>query len=86
MCSLGTELTSDWLMVDPWEAHQSQYQPTAVVLDHFDHEVNEVLGGIETSDGRRVNPAPYYQLISPLIWPKVTVNASKSCSSQVRTS
>jgi len=40
-------------MVDPWEAVQKEYQPTAVVLDHFDHEINEVLGGIETEDGER---------------------------------
>lgn len=59
MCSLGTELTSNWLMVDPWEAHQAQYQPTAVVLDHFDHQVNDVFGGIETSNGKPLNPALY---------------------------
>lgn len=53
MCSLGTELTSNWLMVDPWEGYQPRYQPTAVVLDHFDHQINEVLGGIETSTGDR---------------------------------
>ncbi|PVF95293.1 putative nicotinamide mononucleotide adenylyltransferase [Serendipita vermifera] len=53
MCSLGTELTSNWLMVDPWEAYQPKYQPTAVVLDHFDHEVNGVLGGVETEAGER---------------------------------
>lgn len=52
MCSLATELTSNWLMIDPWEACQPKYQPTAVVLDHFDHQVNEVLGGIETSTGQ----------------------------------
>ncbi|CCA71100.1 probable nicotinamide mononucleotide adenylyltransferase [Serendipita indica DSM 11827] len=53
MCTLATELTSNWLMVDPWEGFQPKYQPTAVVLDHFDHEVNEVLGGIETRSGER---------------------------------
>ncbi|KAI9465272.1 hypothetical protein BJY52DRAFT_1246187 [Lactarius psammicola] len=31
MCTLATEETSRWLMVDPWEAFQS-YQRTAVVL------------------------------------------------------
>ena len=42
-------------MVDPWEAVQS-YQRTAVVLDHFDHEINTKLGGVRTQDGaqRRV--------------------------------
>jgi hypothetical protein len=86
MCSLGTELTSNWLMVDPWEALQAQYQPTAVVLDHFARQVNDVLGGIETSNGEPLNPVPYYQSIDPLMRPKVTVNESESCSSQVRTS
>ena len=52
MCRLAAEKTSSWLMVDPWEAYLS-YQRTAVVLDHFDHEINEVLGGVETADGER---------------------------------
>ena len=42
-------------MVDPWEAVQKQYQPTAIVLDHFQHEINTVLGGVETRDGERKN-------------------------------
>lgn len=37
-------------MVDSWEALQ-KYQRTAVVLDHFDHEINTVLGGVSTLDG-----------------------------------
>ncbi|RPB14037.1 nicotinamide mononucleotide adenylyl transferase [Morchella conica CCBAS932] len=49
MCELACEQTSDWLMVDPWEAMQSSYQPTAKVLDHINHEINTVLGGIRTS-------------------------------------
>jgi nicotinamide mononucleotide adenylyltransferase len=54
MCTLATEQTSQWLMVDPWEAFQS-YQFTAVVLDHVDHEINTVLGGAQLplSDERR---------------------------------
>jgi nicotinamide mononucleotide adenylyltransferase len=28
--------------------------PTALVLDHFEHEINVVLGGVERSDGPRV--------------------------------
>jgi nicotinamide mononucleotide adenylyltransferase len=52
MCTLATEQTSPWLMVDPWEAFQS-YQRTAVVLDHFDHEINTVLGGVQTASGER---------------------------------
>lgn len=41
-------------MVDPWEAIQKEYMPTALVLDHFEHEINEVLGGCERPDGSRV--------------------------------
>ena len=52
MCNIAAEQTSTWLMVDPWEAFQS-YQRTAVVLDHFDHEINDVLGGVETADGEK---------------------------------
>lgn len=53
MCELATENTSSWLMVDPWEATQNEYQRTAVVLDHFDHEINEAFGGAVTKDGER---------------------------------
>ena len=38
-------------MVDPWEALQDEYQRTALVLDHFDHAINEVLGGVLDADG-----------------------------------
>jgi len=51
MCTLATEETSNWLMTDSWEAFQS-YQRTAVVLDHFDHEINTVRGGVYTEDGQ----------------------------------
>jgi nicotinamide mononucleotide adenylyltransferase len=54
MCNLGAEQTSSWLMVDPWEAFQS-YQRTAVVLDHFDYEINTVRGGVVTQDGEQRN-------------------------------
>ncbi|KAJ3748878.1 hypothetical protein DFH05DRAFT_1540096 [Lentinula detonsa] len=37
-------------MVELWEAFQS-HQRTAVVLDHFDHELNVVLVGVQTEDG-----------------------------------
>ncbi|KZF26712.1 nicotinamide mononucleotide adenylyl transferase [Xylona heveae TC161] len=53
MCELAVDQTSNWLMVDPWEASQKEYQPTALVLDHFEHEINEVLGGVETEDGQQ---------------------------------
>ncbi|KAG6828533.1 hypothetical protein H0H92_007661 [Tricholoma furcatifolium] len=54
MCNLAAEESASWLMVDPWEAFQS-YQRTAVVLDHFDYEINTVLGGIHTEDGEHRN-------------------------------
>lgn len=54
MCELATETTtSKTLNVDPWEALQTEYQPTAIVLDHFEHELNEVNGGIACPDGTR---------------------------------
>ena len=45
MCEIGA-MPSDWLMVDPWEAVQKEYTRTALVLDHFDHEINVVRGGV----------------------------------------
>jgi len=51
MCNLAAEQTSSWLMVDSWEAFQPEYQRTAVVLDHFDHEINGVFGGVTTQEG-----------------------------------
>ncbi|KAK9470297.1 uncharacterized protein V1510DRAFT_427427 [Dipodascopsis tothii] len=53
MCELACERTSSWLMVDAWESLQPTYQRTAVVLDHFNHEINEKRGGIKTSTGTR---------------------------------
>ncbi|KAJ5327947.1 nicotinate-nucleotide adenylyltransferase [Penicillium brevicompactum] len=53
MCQLAVDQTSDWLMVDTWEPTQKAYQPTAVVLDHFDHEINVVRNGVEAGDGTR---------------------------------
>jgi len=52
MCNIAAQQTSTWLMVDSWEAFQS-YQRTAVVLDHFDHELNDVLGGVKTESGEK---------------------------------
>ncbi|KAH7908941.1 Nucleotidylyl transferase [Hygrophoropsis aurantiaca] len=54
MCSLAAEQTSSWLMIDSWEAFQN-YQRTAVVLDHFDYEINTVLGGVHTQEGEHRN-------------------------------
>lgn len=53
MCELACERTSSWLMVDAWESLQTTYQRTAVVLDHFNHEINEKRGGIGTASGIR---------------------------------
>ncbi|KAH9468689.1 hypothetical protein Pst134EA_009223 [Puccinia striiformis f. sp. tritici] len=47
MCRLACEESSDWIMVDPWEARQAEYVRTATVLDHFDYHLNQVLGGVD---------------------------------------
>jgi len=54
MCTLAAEETNTWLTVDTWEAFQS-YQRSAVVLDHFDYEINHRLGGVYTEDGEHRN-------------------------------
>ncbi|KIX04004.1 nicotinate (nicotinamide) nucleotide adenylyltransferase [Rhinocladiella mackenziei CBS 650.93] len=53
MCQLAIDRASSWLMVDTWEAEKKEYQPTAKVLDHFDHEINVIRKGIDTGDGNR---------------------------------
>ncbi|PHH69735.1 hypothetical protein CDD82_7547 [Ophiocordyceps australis] len=53
MCQLAAQSGPKWLTVDPWEAENSTYIPTARVLDHFDWEINHVLGGIECGQGNR---------------------------------
>jgi len=53
MCEIAADQTSNWLMVDPWEAVQPDYMPTALVLDHFEREINKVLGGVETQEEGR---------------------------------
>lgn len=73
MCQLAVESTSDWLMVDSWESRQSMYQRTAVVLDHFDYELNQVGGGIKTKSGMRC----YYCDNTELYLKKVTVGLTK---------
>jgi nicotinamide mononucleotide adenylyltransferase len=52
MCELAVESTSTWLMVDPWEAGQDSYQRTAVVLQHFEEELNGEGGGVRGPDGQ----------------------------------
>ncbi|KKK19051.1 hypothetical protein P175DRAFT_0505775 [Aspergillus ochraceoroseus IBT 24754] len=53
MCQRAADQTSNWLMVDTWEPTHKQYQPTAIVLDHFDYEINTVRQGIDTGNGTR---------------------------------
>lgn len=54
MCNLAVDQGSNWLMVDDWEATQPVYMPTAKVLDHFDEEINQKLGGVAQPDGKMV--------------------------------
>lgn len=54
MCELAVQ-TSKWISVDPWEATQPSYVPTAEVLDHFHREINTVMRGVEDVDGKRTN-------------------------------
>ncbi|KAG0014559.1 Nicotinamide/nicotinic acid mononucleotide adenylyltransferase 1, partial [Entomortierella chlamydospora] len=54
MCELAVEKSSNWLMVDSWESLQTSYQRTAIVLDHFQHELNgpDGEGGIKLRNGQ----------------------------------
>lgn len=52
MCSSAVSQSS-WISVDPWEALHGEYLETAKVLDHFEHEINGVLDGVETPNGRK---------------------------------
>ncbi|KAK1767694.1 putative nicotinamide mononucleotide adenylyltransferase [Phialemonium atrogriseum] len=57
MCAAAIEQSS-WLMVDPFETSvrnskgEPQYVPTARVLAHVDHEINDVLGGVSGKRAR----------------------------------
>ncbi|KAJ4224718.1 Nicotinamide/nicotinic acid mononucleotide adenylyltransferase 1 [Fusarium solani] len=53
MCKLAAEDEYNWLTVDPWEAESPTTIPTAQVLDHVDHEINEIMGGIDCDDGTK---------------------------------
>ncbi|CAI2182736.1 15774_t:CDS:2 [Funneliformis geosporum] len=55
MCELAVERTSTWLMVDAWESLQYDYTRTAMVLDHFNEELNIKRGGIKTTNGDYLN-------------------------------
>lgn len=53
MCEMAVNNIPTSLDMDHWEATQQEYQPTAIVLDHFEHHLNTSLGGVETVDGQR---------------------------------
>lgn len=53
MTRIAVQDSSAWIGVDPWEPLHKEYLPTVKVMDHFDHELNEVMGGIETSTGEK---------------------------------
>lgn len=56
MCQLAIDKVSkasEWLMVDTWEAEKAAYTPTALVLDHFDQEINVIRKGVEAANGER---------------------------------
>jgi nicotinamide mononucleotide adenylyltransferase len=59
MTRIAVEDSSTWIGVDPWEPLHKEYLPTVKVLDHFDHELNEVMGGITSENGekRRIHVA-----------------------------
>lgn len=52
MCSLAVQQSS-WISVDPWEALHEEYLETAKVLDHFNYELNEVMGGVDVGGGQK---------------------------------
>lgn len=61
MCTVAAEEEcKSRIMVDPWETlrHDCKGQPvytrTVDVLRHFDHEINDVLGGVRAADGSTV--------------------------------
>ncbi|KAJ8105421.1 hypothetical protein OPT61_g10188 [Boeremia exigua] len=53
MTRIAVRESSNWINVDSWEPLHKEYMPTVKVLDHFDHELNTVMGGVETSTGER---------------------------------
>lgn len=44
MCQIAVDTSATSLDLDTWEAAQREYQPTAIVLDHFENEINAALG------------------------------------------
>ncbi|KAF2198424.1 Nucleotidylyl transferase [Delitschia confertaspora ATCC 74209] len=53
MTRIAVQDSSTWISVDPWEPLHKEYLPTVKVLDHFEYELNEVMGGIETYTGEK---------------------------------
>jgi len=53
MTRIAVQDSSQWIGVDPWEPLHKEYLPTVKVLDHFDYELNEVLGGIQVDGEKR---------------------------------
>jgi nicotinamide mononucleotide adenylyltransferase len=53
MTRIAVQDSSAWISVDTWEPLHKEYMPTVKVLDHFDHELNEVMGGIEANGEKR---------------------------------
>lgn len=61
MCTVAAEEEcKSRIMVDPWETlrHDCKGRPvytrTVDVLRHFDHEINDILGGVRAADGSSV--------------------------------
>ena len=52
MCQLAVK-ESSWIMVDDWEAIKPEYTRTALVLDHFEHAINKMRGGINSARGKK---------------------------------
>jgi nicotinamide mononucleotide adenylyltransferase len=81
MTRIAVQDSSSWIGVDPWEPLHKEYLPTVKVLDHFDHELNEVMGGIETSTGekKRIHVALLAgaDLIQTMSTPGMIPNASR---------
>jgi nicotinamide mononucleotide adenylyltransferase len=98
MCQLAVstqEQQPPFIMVDTWETLQSVRQPVAKVLDHFDYEINEKLGGIDDGTGKKVKAkvallggAHVVESFSqPDIWSKIDLNhILRDCTSSLSSS
>jgi nicotinamide mononucleotide adenylyltransferase len=53
MTRIAVQDSSKWISVDAWEPLHKEYLPTVKVLDHFNYELNDVMGGIETANGEK---------------------------------